>query len=70
MHDLYLMFLCILQHTLHLQGVIQIDENFTSRVDFLIRHFRIAAEMTQKELADECGLNESAIRNCYLGKRY
>ena len=27
-------------------------EKFTSRVGFLIRNFRIAAEMTQKELAD------------------
>ena len=34
-------------------------EKFTSRVGFLIRNFRIAAEMTQKELADKCGLNES-----------
>lgn len=46
------------------------DENFTSRVGFLIRNFRIAAEMTQKELADKCGLNESTIRNYELGNRY
>lgn len=45
-------------------------ENFTSRVGFLIRNFRIAAEMTQKELADKCGLNESTIRNYELGNRY
>ena len=34
-------------------------EKFTSRIGFLIRNFRIAAKMTQKELADKCGLNES-----------
>ena len=45
-------------------------EKFTSRVGFLIRNFRIAAEMTQKELADTCGLNESTIRNYELGNRY
>jgi transcriptional regulator with XRE-family HTH domain len=45
-------------------------EKFTSRVGFLIRTFRIAAEMTQKELADKCGLNESTIRNYELGNRY
>lgn len=45
-------------------------ETFTSRVGFLIRNFRIAAEMTQKELADKCGLNESTIRNYELGNRY
>ena len=39
-------------------------EKFTSRVVFLnfkIRNFRIAAEMTQRELEDKCGLNESTI---------
>lgn len=45
-------------------------EKFTSRVGFLIRNFRIAAKMTQKELADKCGLNESTIRNYELGNRY
>lgn len=45
-------------------------EKFTSRVGFLIRNFRIAAEMTQNELADKCGLNESTIRNYELGNRY
>jgi len=45
-------------------------EKFTSRAGFLIRNFRIAAEMTQKELADKCGLNESTIRNYELGNRY
>lgn len=45
-------------------------EKLTSRVGFLIRNFRIAAEMTQKELADKCGLNESTIRNYELGNRY
>lgn len=45
-------------------------EKFTSRVGFLIKNFRIAAEMTQRELADKCGLNESTIRNYELGNRY
>ena len=42
-------------------------EKFTSRVGYLIRNFRIASDMTQKELADKCGLNESTIRNYELG---
>lgn len=46
------------------------DENFTSRVGYLIRNFRIASDMTQRELADKCGLNESTIRNYELGNRY
>ena len=33
-------------------------DKFTSRVGVLIRNFRIAAELTQKELAERCGLNE------------
>jgi len=45
-------------------------KNFTSRVGYLIRNFRIASDMTQKELADKCGLNESTIRNYELGNRY
>ena len=45
-------------------------EKFTSRVGYLIRNFRIASDMTQKELADRCGLNESTIRNYELGNRY
>lgn len=45
-------------------------DNFTSRVGHLIRNFRIAADMTQKELAEKCGLNESTIRNYELGNRY
>lgn len=45
-------------------------ENFTSRVGFLIKNFRIVVKMTQKELADKCGLNESTIRNYELGNRY
>ena len=36
-------------------------EKFTSRVGYLIRNFRIASDMTQKELADNCGLNESTM---------
>ena len=45
-------------------------DKFTSRVGVLIRNFRIAAEITQKELAERCGLNESTIRNYELGNRY
>lgn len=45
-------------------------EKFTSRIGVLIRNFRIAADMTQKELAEKCGLNESTIRNYELGNRY
>ena len=45
-------------------------DKFTSRVGVLIRNFRIAAELTQKELAERCGLNESTIRNYELGNRY
>lgn len=45
-------------------------EKFTSRVGVLIRNFRIAADMTQKELAEKCGLSESTIRNYELGNRY
>lgn len=46
------------------------SEKFTSRVGFLMKNFRIAADMTQKELAEKCGLNESTIRNYELGNRY
>lgn len=46
------------------------NKKFTSRVGYLIRNFRIAAGMTQKELAEKCGLNESTIRNYELGNRY
>ena len=45
-------------------------EKFTSRVGVFIGNFRIVADMTQKELAERCGLNESAIRNYELGNRY
>ena len=45
-------------------------EKFTNRLGFLIRNFRIAVEITQKELADKCELNESAIRNYEFGNRY
>ena len=45
-------------------------EKFTNRVGYLIQNFRITTDMTQKELADKCGLNESTIRNYDLGNRY
>lgn len=46
------------------------NEKPTSRVGSLIRAFRTASDMTQKELARRCGLNESTIRNYELGNRY
>ena len=39
-------------------------EKFTSRVGFLIRNFRIAAEMTQNELADMLSSTRSTITKC------
>ena len=45
-------------------------EKFTSRVGTLIRNFRIAADMTQKELAEICGRNETTIRYYEFGNRY
>lgn len=52
--------------------------NFTSRSLVLckanlgqkIRYFRQLAELTQKELAEKCDLNESTIRNYELGNRF
>ena len=35
-----------------------------------IRLFRTMRHLTQKQLAEECGLSESAIRNYELGNRY
>ena len=46
------------------------NEKPTSRVGSLIRAFRTASDMTQKELARRCGVNESTIRNYELGNRY
>ena len=34
-----------------------------------IRYYRLKREMTQKQLAEKCGLNESTIRNYELGNR-
>ena len=36
-------------------------EKFTSRIGFLIRNFRIAAKMTQKELAEKLGVSNQSI---------
>ena len=44
------------------------SENFTSRVGYLIRNFRIASDMTQKELADKCGLNGVLLNEIILLK--
>lgn len=38
-------------------------EKFTRQVGYLIKNFRIVSDMTQKELADKCALNESTIQN-------
>ena len=46
------------------------NEKTTSRVGSLIRAFRTASDITQKELARRCGVNESTIRNYELGNRY
>jgi len=46
------------------------DSNNTNRLGTLIRFHRNLNKMTQKELADKCGLNESTIRNYELGNRY
>lgn len=42
----------------------------TNRMGTSIRNFRMMAGLTQKELAEKCGLNESTIRNYELGNRY
>lgn len=51
----------MLQHALLLQGTVKMGKKFTNRVGFLIRIFRIATEITQKE---------STIRNYELRNRY
>ena len=45
-------------------------ENGIGAVGTLIRQYRIIAELTQKQLAERCGINESTIRNYELGNRY
>ena len=44
-------------------------ENGIGAVGTLIRQYRIIAELTQKQLAERCGINESTIRNYELGNR-
>ena len=46
------------------------DKKLTGCVSYLIRSFKIAADITQKELADKCELNESTIRNYKLDNQY
>ena len=43
-------------------------EKFTSRVGYLIRNFRIASDMTQKELADKIGVSKQTIFVMEKGK--
>ena len=44
-------------------------EKFTSRVGYLIRNFRIASDMTQKELADYLGIRSEAYQRYEYGTR-
>ena len=49
--------------------VAKLDFNDINRLGNLIRTHRIKNNMTQKTLAEKCGLNESTIRNYELGNR-
>lgn len=51
-------------------GMSKSDSNNTNRLGELIRFHRLLNKMTQKDLAEKCGLNESTIRNYELGNRY
>ena len=46
------------------------NANTGSRIGEKIRSFRVMRHLTQKQLAENCGLSESAIRNYELGNRY
>ena len=50
-------------------GISKSDSNKTNRLGELIRFHRLLNNMTQKDLAEKCGLNESTIRNYELGNR-
>lgn len=50
-------------------GMSKSDSNNTNRLGELIRFHRLLNKMTQKDLAEKCGLNESTIRNYELGNR-
>lgn len=50
-------------------GISKSDSNNTNRLGELIRFHRLLNKMTQKDLAEKCGLNESTIRNYELGNR-
>lgn len=52
-----------------LMGISKSDSNNTNRLGELIRFHRLLNKMTQKDLAEKCGLNESTIRNYELGNR-
>ena len=46
------------------------DSLFIHSIGSKIRLYRKYRGLTQKELGDACGLNESTIRNYELGNRY
>ena len=50
-------------------GILKSNSNNTSRLGELIRFHRLLNNLTQKDLAEKCGLNESTIRNYELGNR-
>ena len=44
-------------------------DSYESSVGERIRYYRKRAQMTQKQLAEACGITEPAIRNYELGNR-
>ena len=50
-------------------GTTKSDFNNTNDLGDVIRFYRLINKMTQKDLAEKCGLNESTIRNYELGNR-
>ena len=50
-------------------GISKSDSKNSNRLGELIRFHRLLNNLTQKDLAEKCGLNESTIRNYELGNR-